>query len=97
MGVEKQEYLQYKGKPLVRCGNVIYYGSMNDKFIIKMEVAHTKKVSDMDVADKVVIQLLDTDPNVRARKKIVKSTERDGLFSAVDIAEAWLDRALAKQ
>lgn len=90
-----QNFLKYKGKPLVRCGNVIYYGSMADKFVIKLEVKSTKTVADLEVADKVVIQLLDTDPNVRARKRIVKSSERDGLYPAMDIADAWLERALS--
>lgn len=92
---QSQEYLLYKGKPLVRCGNVLYYGNMTDKYVIKMEIKGSEKVGSLDVASKVVIQLLNTDPSLRARKQIVKTSERDGLYAAMDIADAWLERALA--
>ena len=90
------QFPTYKGKPLVRCGDVIYYGSMKDKYVVKLEIKSKKRVSDMDVADKVGIQLMLTDPDIRARKQIVKSSEKDGLYLAMDIADAWLERALAE-
>ena len=37
-----------------------------------------------------------TDPNIRTRKQIVKSSEKPGLYLALDIADAWLTRALAE-
>jgi len=86
----------YKGRPLVRCGDVIYYGSMKDKYVIKMEVKSKKKTGGMDVADKVSIQLMYTDPTIRSRKQIVKSSEKNGLYLAIDIADAWLNRALSE-
>lgn len=86
----------YKGKPLVRCGDVIYYGSMKDKYVVKLEIKSKKKVKDLDVADKVTIQLMYTDPNIRSRKQIVKSSEKPGLYLALDIADVWLNRALAE-
>ena len=93
---ETQQFPMYKGKPLVRCGDVIYYGSMKDKYVIKMEIKSKKTVQDMEVADKVTVQLMYTDPNIRSRKQIVKSSEKEGLYLAMDIAEAWLTRALAE-
>lgn len=90
------QFPTYKGKPLVRCGDVIYYGSMKDKYVVKLEIKSKKRVLDMDVADKVGIQLMLTDPEIRARKQIVKSSEKDGLYLAMDIADAWLERALAE-
>ena len=30
--------LTYKGRPLVRCGNDIYYGSMKDPFVVYLQV-----------------------------------------------------------
>ena len=86
----------YKGRPLVRCGDVIYYGSMKEKYVIKMEIKTKKKVGTMDVADKVSVQLMYTDPTIRSRKQIVKSSEKNGLYLAIDIADAWLNRALAE-
>lgn len=91
-----EQFPTYRGKPLVRCGDVIYYGSMKDKYVVKLEVKSKKRVQDLEVADKVSIQLMYTDQNIRARKQIVKSSEKSGLYLAMDIADAWLSRALAE-
>ena len=85
----------YKGKPLVRCGNTIYYGNSYDPFVILINVVSTKKVGDLNVADRVSIQLLNTDPNVRPRERIVKKSEKKGLYAAMDIGSIWLERALS--
>lgn len=85
----------YKGKPLVRCGDILYYGSMKDKYIIKMQVRSKKKVKDLDVADRVIVQLMYTSPCAN-RKQIVKTSEKNSLYLAIDIADAWLTRALAE-
>ena len=92
---DQPKFPTYKGKPLVRCGDVIYYGSMKDKYVVKLEIKSKKKVQDMDVADRVTVQLMYTDPNIRARKQIVKTSEKEGLYLAMDIADAWITRALA--
>ncbi len=89
-----QEYLTYKGKPLVRCGDEIYYGSMEDPYVIRMQVKTKKEVNGVEIADKIAIQLMATDPNLSPRKQIVKSSEKSGLYLAFDIAEIWLERAL---
>lgn len=94
---EKSNFPTYKGKPLVRSGDTIYYGSMKDKYIVKLDVKTKKKVGDLDTADKVVIQLMYTDPEIRTRKQIVKTGEKNGLYLALDLADAWLSRALSEQ
>lgn len=86
----------YKGRPLVRCGDTLYYGSMTDKYVIKMDIKSKKKVKDLDVADKVSVQLMLTDSSIRNRKQIVKQSEKSGLYLALDIADAWLTRALSE-
>lgn len=86
--------LIYKGRPFIRKDNLIYYGSMGDKYIAVMQILETKKVKDMDVATKVTLQLQLTDPNARPREKIVKQTEKSGLYAAVDVASVWLERAM---
>lgn len=86
--------LEYKGHPLQRKDNMIYYGSFADKYIIMMQILETKKVKDMDVASKVSIQLQLTDSSVKSRDRIVKKTEKDSLYTAIDVASVWLDRAL---
>ena len=92
---KKTEGLMYKGRPLRRVGNLIYYGTMAEKYIIMMQVLSTKKDQDLDVATKVSIQLQLTDPNLKSRDRVVKKSEKDSLYAAIDIAAIWLDRALA--
>ncbi|NCB51051.1 MAG: hypothetical protein EOM54_04105 [Clostridia bacterium] len=91
---EKNE-LFYKGRPLRRKDNIIYYGSMADKYIIMMQILETKKIKDLDVATKVSVQLQLTASDIKSRDKIVKKSEKDSLYSAIDVASIWLDRALA--
>ncbi len=91
---KKAKFLSYRGKPLVRCGNTIYYGNMYDPYVILLQVVSTKKVNDLDVADKVTVQLLSTDPDARPRERIIKKSEKKGLYQAMDIGSIWLDLAL---
>lgn len=90
----EKEFSTYKGKPLVRVGDELYYGSMAERFVIRMQIKSKKQVNGMEVADKVAIQLLCTDPDLSPRKQLVKSSEKNGLYLALDIADVWLDRAL---
>ena len=87
--------LEYKGHPLQRKDNIIYYGSFSDPYIIMMQIMDTKKVKDMDVASKVSVQLQLTDPSVKSRDRIVKKSEKDGFYTALDVGCVWLERALA--
>ena len=91
----KAECLIYKGHPLRRIDNLIYYGTMAEKYIIMMQVLDTKKEQDLDVATKVSIQLQLTDPDLKSRDRVVKKSEKDSLYAAMDIAAIWLERALA--
>jgi len=91
----KTEGLVYKGHPLRRAGNLIYYGTMAEKYIIMMQVLETKKEQDLDLASKVSIQLQLTDPDLKSRDRVVKKSEKDSLYAAMDIAAVWLNRALA--
>ena len=90
----EKEFSTYKGKPLVRCGDELYFGSMADRFVIRMQIKSKKTVGDTEIADKVAIQLLCTDPDLSPRKQLVKSSEKSGLYVALDIADVWLNRAL---
>ena len=87
--------LTYKGHPLRRKDNLVYYGSMAEKYIIMLQVLDQKKEKDMDVATKVSVQLQLTDPDLKSRDRVVKKTEKDSLYAAMDVASVWLDRALA--
>ena len=84
-----------KGKPLVRSGNTIYYGNMNDPYVIMLQINSTKNQYDMDMAEKVSIQLLATDMDLRPKERIIRKSEKVGLYNALDIGAVWLERALA--
>ena len=92
---KKAEGLIYKGHPLRRVDNLIYYGTMAEKYIIMMQILSTKKEQDLDVATKVSIQLQLTEPDLKSRDRVIKKSEKDSLYAAMDIASVWLDRALA--
>lgn len=89
--------LEYKGHPLQRKDNIIYYGSFADKYIIMLQILDTKKVKDMDVASRISVQLQLTDPSIKSRDRIVKKTEKDSLYLAIDVAAVWLERALSSR
>ena len=85
------KYLEYKGKPLVREGNTICYGDMEEKCILILEIMSYKTVNEHSVPDKIFIQVIDSkDPN-----KIIKQGEKSGLYDAFSIGFVWLERALA--
>jgi len=92
---EKTLPLVYKGHPLRRKDNLVFYGSMADKYIIMIQIMSSKKVKDLDVADKVSVQLQFTDPDLKSRDRVVKKSEKEDLFAALDLGATWLDRALS--
>lgn len=68
-----------RDSPLRRKDNIIYFGSMADKYIIMMQILETKKVEDMEVATKVAVQLQLTDPELKSRDRVVKKSEKNSL------------------
>ena len=92
---DEKTVLTYKGRPLMRKDNLVYYGSMADSYIVMLQVLETKKVNDTDIATRVSVQLQLTDPTARSRDRIVKKSEKDGFYTALDVGCVWLERALA--
>lgn len=92
---EEKSVLTYKGHPLMRKDNLIYYGSMADSHIIMLQILESKKVNSIDVATRVSVQLQLTDPSAKSRDRIVKKSEKPGLYAALDLGYVWLERALA--
>ena len=89
--------LSYKGHPLRRKDNLIYYGTMAEKYIIMLQILSTKTVNGLEMADKVAVQLQLTDPELKSRDRVVKKSEKNSLYAAMDVASVWLDRALASK
>ena len=92
---EENEVLKYKSRPLMRKDNLIYYGSMADSHIVMLQILETRQVNGIDVASRVSVQLQLTDPAAKSRDRIVKKSEKDGLYTALDFGSVWLERALA--
>ncbi len=87
-------FLSYKGKPLVRKGNEIYYGDMSEKFVVRFEILSSQKDGSLEIADKVSVQLLDSNTDKPMKDRIKKQSTKDDLFTALDLGLTWLERAL---
>ena len=92
---DENAVLMYKGRPLMRKDNLIYYGSMADSHIVMLQILESQKINDMDVATRVSVQLQLTDPAARSRDRVVKKSEKDGFYTALDLGCVWLERALS--
>ena len=86
--------LSYKGKPLVRKGNELYYGDMKDKYIIYMQIISTQELNGETIADKIKLFLMSTDTTKSPLDRMIKSSDKRGLFIALDYANIWLTRML---
>ena len=93
----EQNGLMYKGHPLMRKDNMVYYGSLADKYIVIMQILESKDFQDMSLATKVSVQLQLTDQTIRSKDRIVKKSEKDGFYTALDVGCVWLERALASK
>ena len=94
--MSETKFLTYKGKPLVRKGNEIYYGDMSEKYVIRFEILSSKKDGKLEIADKVSVELLDSNTNKPVKERIKKESTKDNLFSALDLGFTWLERELKK-
>ena len=92
---EELNGLVYKGHPLMRKDNLIYYGSMADSHIVMLQILETKNVNGAEIATRVAVQLQLTDPAAKSRDRVVKKGEKAGLYTALDFGCVWLERALA--
>ena len=91
---EARTGLMYCGHPLRRADNLIYYGSMADKYIVMMQVRESEALKDISLAKRVSIQLQLTSPDLKSRDRVVRSTEKGSLAEAMEFASIWLARAL---
>ena len=93
MAVKKKKLLTYNGKPILRCGNRIYYGNLEDKLILVLDIVKTKNVNDLEVATEVLVQVMDNTGEF-GKGQVFRKTTRDNLYKALDIGEWWLKDAL---
>lgn len=90
---KKKKYLTYKGKPLIRCGDRIYYGNLEDKYILVLDILESKPIKDVALSTKIKIQLMDNSGEL-GTGQVFRKAERDSLYKALDIGEWWLQDAL---
>lgn len=69
---------------------------MSDKYVVMMQILGQKQFKGADVAGPIQIQLMATDPSLRAHDRIIKKAEKEGLYNALDIASIWLTRQLGE-
>ena len=93
----KKSFLTYKGKPLIRCGNIIYYGNVSDRFIVEMNIKDSYDLKDLKISKKVSVRLVDLGVSGNSNKKIIKMSEKNTLYNALDIGCVWLERAISYQ
>lgn len=91
---KKKKLLMYKGKPLIRCGDRIYYGNLQDKYILALDITESEDVKDAKRSTKVKIQLMDNSGEL-GKGQVFRKAERDNLYKAIDIGEWWLHDALS--
>ncbi len=84
--------LTYKGRPLLRQNDVIYYGSVSDKYISMLQIVSSEEENGVSIPTKVLVTVQYTDESMRPKDRIVKTSEKSNLYDAMDIASIWLDR-----
>lgn len=86
-GVTSEEFVEYKGRPIVRQGDDIFYGDLSEKYYVYMMIMSDKKSpkSDKEVPGTIMVQLLDSQTKKPEKQKIT-----NGLAEAFEFAEAWL-------
>lgn len=90
------KYLMFRGKPLVRQGNQICYGDMQDKYVMYLMIISEKEVSVGNakamIPDKIIVQIVRTDPTIPVFEKIAKQFEKTGLYDAFNTGLITLER-----
>ena len=93
---ETEKVLEYKGRPLRRSGSELYYGNLSDSHIIFMQILSFDEVGGKETAGKVHVQLLSNNTALPPKARIIKESDKNGLYNAMDIGAIWLERALAE-
>jgi len=86
----EKKFFMYRGYPLVRNKNELYYGFMCDPYVINLKILTTKKTGNTETADKVQLYQMATNP-----VSVIKTAKCEGgLYEALDMARVWLEKAM---
>lgn len=88
---KEPQILTYNSKPLVRSGNMIYYGNPEDKYVVTFRLEEQTPLEDLQISKRVIIELK---TNEGKKSRLIRQAERDGLYKALDIGIFWLEQAL---
>ncbi|MBQ8301603.1 MAG: hypothetical protein IJX57_06540 [Clostridia bacterium] len=91
--VKKKKILTYKGKPLLKCGERVYYGNLEDKVILALDVIESEDNKDVKNSTKVKIQIMDNTGEL-GKGQVFRKGERENLYKALDLGEWWLHEAI---
>ncbi|MBQ7574655.1 MAG: hypothetical protein IJT23_10405 [Clostridia bacterium] len=90
---KKKKLLTYNGKPLIKCGDRIYYGNLEDKYILALDITEEQVIEAEKIPTKVKIQLMDNTGEL-GNGQVFRKAERENLYKALDIGSWWLQDAL---
>ena len=89
---EENKFLFYKGFPLIRSGNIMFYGTIGDAFAARLTIKETRQIGDAEVPDKIMVQLLPKDLIADADK--ARKGDFTGFYEALNTAHLWITDAL---
>ncbi|MBP3580371.1 MAG: hypothetical protein J6K12_03880 [Clostridia bacterium] len=83
----------YKGRPVVRDGNKVYFGEPYNKYMVVLTVLENVN----ELPSRILVQLQSTDPALAmTSEKIIKEVERKNLYDAFELGSVWLEKQLAE-
>lgn len=94
---EEKVFLKYKNRPLVRCGNTIFYGDISEDYVVKIDIKNEKSMNKVKISDSLSVKMISSSSAIRGRMlRAAKTSDKNGLFEALDIGSVWLERASRK-
>lgn len=91
----KLDELMYKGKPIVRRDNKMYYGFIDDDYIVEIVIKDSEEINNLKVASDVSVQLVTNKTKLQGAERIIKSSKKSSLYAALDLGAVWLEDAVS--
>ena len=86
MELSKNQYVLYKGLPLVRDGDMLCYGDLDEKYILTLNILAKDGNNNPNM---IMVQICHSSD----RNKIVKGKQafKNDLYEALDLGREWLE------
>ena len=95
MQAKKKKQFTFREKPLFRSGNTLYYGDPGERYMLQLDILETKDIKDIKSATKVKIKLIANTGDLDS-PQVFRESEREDIFTALDIGQWWLKTALSQ-